>query len=246
MQSLTITAADLAPIPYIERCDYSEFLARLAQIHGASYLCRPDGTLLAGVVAIPQVRTRHKPKRQAPTLPDSYTGNPMSDMHPQMRGIVVVEERTHADGSTSMTTVQSVKARVLAALKDGPLTLGEIIKATGLANGQVKNALHRWNGTLLERATNRAANNKWRLMGDQARATVQTQREMTVRERIEQYIAENGPTTATSLAVRLGLKRDLVYATCYAAGTLAVVGKSNGKSVLWGLSNAQTQMAKAA
>jgi len=238
MQSLTITAVDLAPIPFIERCDYNEFLAQLAKRHGASYLCRPDGTLLAGVVTIPEVKPKHQPKRQAPTLPSGYTGRPMDDLQPQMRGITVMVEYERPDGRVTVRRDPSVKGQVLEALKDGPKTLSEIVKATGLIHGQVKNTLHRYSGTLLERSTNKAMNNKWRLMDAQAKESV-AQREMTVRERIEQYIAENGPTTATALAVRLGLKRDLIYATCYAASTLAVVGRTNGKSVLWGLSNAQ-------
>jgi hypothetical protein len=85
MQSLTITPVDLAPIPFIERCDYNEFLAQLAARHGPGYLCRPDGTLLDGVVTIPEVKPKRQAKRQAPTLPDGYTGNQISDFH--RRGI---------------------------------------------------------------------------------------------------------------------------------------------------------------
>lgn len=243
-----ITAADLAPIPYIERCDYNEFIAKLAQLHGPDYLRRPDGTLLNGVVTIPQPspkRAQRAPaKRQPATLPNTYTGNPLNDFQPQMRGIIPMVEYERPDGSVTLRKDNSVKAQVLAALEAGPKTLAEIVKATGLMHGQVKNTLHRYNGTLLEPATNRAMNNQWRLIAQQPQA--KAERDPTLRERIEAYVQKYGPASAADLARALDEKRDTVYATCYAAATITVVGKTNGKTVLWGLANAQTQMANAA
>lgn len=246
MQSLTITAADLAPIPFIERCDYNEFLAQLAKRHGAGYLCRPDGTLLSGVVAIPEVKSKHQPKRQAPTLPRGYTGRPMDDMHPQLRGLVVVEERTHADGSVSMTTVQSVKGRVLAAIAETPLTMREIARVTALTTEQVKRVLARYNGELVEPATNKAMNNKWRMLPKEQQEMGPRTGRPSVRERIEQYIAEHGPATSRALSDALGVKPNIVQITAHKSETITRIGKLDGKVNLWGLSNAQTQMANTA
>lgn len=236
MQSLTITPVDLAPIPFIERCDYNEFLAQLAARHGPGYLCRPDGTLLDGVVTIPEVKPKRQAKRQAATLPDGYTGNPMSDFHPQMRGLVVVEEYERPDGRVTVRRDQSVKGQVLEALKDGPKTLSEIVRITGLMHGQVKNALHRCNGTLLEPATNKATNNTWKLLeGTEQPAKRQVR---TARERIEAHIARHGPTTTSQLAEALGLKRDLVYATCHTSKRTLRRTPANGRDVFWELVNA--------
>lgn len=237
MTELMLGPEEFTPIPYIERCDYNDFLAELVKRHGETYLQRPDGALLDGVVFIPQPRPkRQKPKRQAPTLPASYTGNPLNDYQPQMRGIVVIEERIHTDGSKSMVQNTSVKAQVLAALAQGPKTLSEIVKATGLTHGQIKNALHRCNGTLLAPATNKATNNTWKLLEGTEQKPAKRQ-VRTARERIEAHIAQHGPTTTSQLAEALGLKRDLVYATCHAAKRTFQKKPANGRDVFWELIN---------
>lgn len=239
MNTITITPEDLAPVPYIERCDYVNFLAELAARHGETYLQRPDGTLLDGVVFIPQPRPkRQKPKRQLPTLPPGYTGNPLNDYQPQMKGLPVMVEYERPDGRVTVRRDQSVKGQVLEALKDGPKTLSEIVKATGLTHGQVKNALHRCNGTLLAPATNKATNNTWKLLEGTEQKPAKRQ-VRTARERIEAHIAQHGPTTTSQLAEALGLKRDLVYATCHAAKRTFQKKPANGRDVFWELINGQ-------
>lgn len=236
MTELMLGPEELTPIPYIERCDYKDFLAELVRCHGETYLQRPDGTLLDGVVFIPQPRPkRQKPKRQVPTLPPGYTGNPMDDFQPQMKGLQVMVEYERPDGSVTVRKDGSIKSQVLAAIAEKPLTLPEIVRATGLTNGQVKNTLFRYNGKLLEPATDRATNNKWRLLAAEKQPDPQAPREPTIRERIEQHVTQNGPSSSSDLSQALGVKRDIIYTTCHEAKTLTVVGKLNEKVVLWGL-----------
>lgn len=70
MTELMLGPDELTPIPYIERCDYKDFLAELVRRHGETYLQRPDGTFLDGVVFIPSLaQSARSPNDSCPHCP---------------------------------------------------------------------------------------------------------------------------------------------------------------------------------
>jgi len=240
MTELMLGPEELTPIPYIERCDYKDFLAELVRCHGETYLQRPDGTLLDGVVFIPQPRPkRRKPKRQVPTLPPGYTGNPMDDFQPQMKGLQVMVEYERPDGRITNHEDYSVKGQVIAALVDKPLTLREIAAVTKLTTEQVKRVLARYQGELLEMATDKPKDNQWRLMAADKQTTGPRVGQMSVRERIEQHIIAHGPATSRQLADALNVKPNIIQITAHKAETISVVGKIGEKLNLWGVTQGQ-------
>jgi hypothetical protein len=203
------------PIPKFESCTYEQFLQMLVDQHGTSYLCRPDGTplqpryddryIMPETTVAPIVQAAPLAQPKAPQLPS-----------PNLR---------RAGKGSSIQPI-------LDALATSPMTLGELEAATGLGNKAIKNTLDKMKGKYVQKLSNKSRGNKWMIIGS---APIVVEAPVLIRTRIEQYIAQHGPTTARQLIDALNEKARTVTGTLQSPLCRAEKVGMDGDKILWGL-----------
>lgn len=197
-------------LPYLEHCNYDKFLAILAERHGQDYLYRPDGALLDGIVALPKVAA--KPK-SVPTI---------APPEPQI---------TFSDNVKKAPV--NVRARLIKVLTDGPKTLGEITKITGMSSRQIVGAISRDGGETFRRMNITQHGDKWELITENTGP--RPDRAPSMVERITEYLRTNKPSTVYEIAAALETTSHTVtLAINRARGEFVSLGRS-GKSKVWTL-----------
>jgi len=225
LPTITLTDADRAPIPLLERCTYEQFLQLLVDQHGTSYLCRPDGTALAGVVAIPQPRQTVRKVVQAPIDIKALVATP--EPQPEPPSPIV---------STHYAHVGELRRQISDALAAGPLIMTAIVARTSLSVKQVRSALTAGKDKYYRKLGNANKNNLWELIKDPQVAPESPDDGMINRERIEAHITTKGRSTSRQLADALGLPLRTVQGALYSSHSNRVkkVGTVGNKTILWG------------
>jgi hypothetical protein len=203
------------PIPKIESCTYEDFLQLLIRQHGTSYLCRPDGTPL---------QPRCDEQYIMPETPIAPTAIIAPISPPQTPQLPIQNLKRASKGSAIQP--------ILDALATAPMTLGELVDATGLGNKAVKNTLDKMKGKYVQKLSNKSRGNQWVIIGSEP---IVVEAPVLIRTRIEAYLAQHGPTTARCLADALGEKERTVSGTLYNPLCRAEKVGMDGDKILWGL-----------
>jgi hypothetical protein len=200
------------PIPKIESCTYEDFLQLLINQHGTSYLCRPDGTPL-------------QPRRDDRYIMPETTVAIIAPVAPPKAPQLPSPNLKRADRGSSIQPI-------LDALATAPMTLGELVDATGLSNKAVKNTLDKMKGKYVQKLSNKSRGNKWMIIGS---APIVVEAPVLIRTRIETYLAQHGPTTARQLIDALNEKARTVTGTLQSPLCRAEKVGMDGDKILWGL-----------